>query len=381
MSVQPQIDKLIAIRAAEWFEAIRSGETDVSSDEFRRWISESPRHVDAFMVVAGQAPLLREVLQAHPGGRSALGDPKQRGIVYLDPPTSNKSAERNAPPASPRAKPHRRRARAAAWISIAASVVIAALILQAIVPRGQRIATTTGEQRIVSLVDGSVVNLNAQSVIEVRMRERTREVRLLQGQAVFKVAHDSQRPFSVSTPTASVKAVGTEFAVSLRARDEQTVVTVLEGKVEVAPRIISAAPHQEPPTQRTPSSESETASIPRPGPRAFATAVAAGQAASVARSGVVQFDAHADIASSVAWLQRKLVFRRALLEDMVPEINRYNRAIQLHSDAVRPGVYRFNGTVDANDPLSLADLLSHEPGLVVEHHGTDIFIREIGRNP
>jgi ferric-dicitrate binding protein FerR (iron transport regulator) len=111
------------------------------------------------------------------------------------------------------------------------------------------------------------------------------------------------------------------------------------------------------------------------------TAVAAGQEARVARSGSVQFEPHADVATSVAWLQRKLVFRGTLLEDMVLEVNRYNRGVQLHVENVTAGRYRFSGTFDANDPLSLADTLGREAGLSVERRGNDIYIRESTPTP
>src|SRR5690242_859443 len=58
MSVQRQIDKLIAQQAAEWFEAMRCGDTSRNA-AFVRWVSESPRHMQAFLGVAADAQATR----------------------------------------------------------------------------------------------------------------------------------------------------------------------------------------------------------------------------------------------------------------------------------------------------------------------------------
>ena len=63
MSVQHQIDRLIALRAAEWYEKLKDG-SDGSNTEFVNWLAESPRHMEAFLVVAGEAPLMREVFES-----------------------------------------------------------------------------------------------------------------------------------------------------------------------------------------------------------------------------------------------------------------------------------------------------------------------------
>jgi transmembrane sensor len=73
--------------------------------------------------------------------------------------------------------------------------------------------------------------LNAHSVVRATFTQHTRDLRLLEGEALFQVAHDGERPFRVRTLDATVRAVGTRFNVD--ARQTRTVVSVLEGKVEV----------------------------------------------------------------------------------------------------------------------------------------------------
>lgn len=70
-----------------------------------------------------------------------------------------------------------------------------------------------GEMPVVTLEDGSVVQLNAASAIAVEFTEKRRVIRLLRGEAFFQVAHGADRPFTVMAGTTSVTALGTAFDV------------------------------------------------------------------------------------------------------------------------------------------------------------------------
>ena len=89
-----------------------------------------------------------------------------------------------------------------------------------------------GKQEVVTLDDGSTIQLNTASRIEVRYSPERRDVRLLQGEAYFEVAPNASRPFSVYAGDDVVKAVGTAFAVRLRG--ESTELTLTKGSVELA---------------------------------------------------------------------------------------------------------------------------------------------------
>ena len=92
--------------------------------------------------------------------------------------------------------------------------------------------TAVGEQRTVTLPDGSSVELNTASQVAIRYTARTRAVQLTRGEAHFTVASDRSRPFSVHAAGRVVTAVGTAFTVQLR-RDAVEV-TVAEGRVRLA---------------------------------------------------------------------------------------------------------------------------------------------------
>ncbi len=92
-------------------------------------------------------------------------------------------------------------------------------------------STDIGERRSITLADGSTVDLNARSKLRIEFSSAERRVELLDGQALFQVAKDKQRPFIVHSGDATVRAVGTQFDVYRK--DSGTTITVLEGRVAV----------------------------------------------------------------------------------------------------------------------------------------------------
>jgi transmembrane sensor len=104
-----------------------------------------------------------------------------------------------------------------------------------------RYRTQIGEMRVIPLSDGSVVTLNTNSELLVRYSQLQRNIELLQGEAMFDVAKNKQRPFIVHSGTTQVRAVGTSFSV--KALPHQPVqVLVREGVVEVRRGDVPVAP-------------------------------------------------------------------------------------------------------------------------------------------
>lgn len=91
--------------------------------------------------------------------------------------------------------------------------------------------TGTGEMREVTLADGSAVTLGAESAINAAFAADRRAVTLLSGEAFFRVAPDSARPFTVDAGAARVTVTGTAFDV--HALDDETVIEVESGTVAV----------------------------------------------------------------------------------------------------------------------------------------------------
>ena len=93
-------------------------------------------------------------------------------------------------------------------------------------------ATAVGQQTTTLLPDGSQIVLNTNSQIRVDYGEWYRQVHLLQGEALFTVAKDGDRPFRVYAGGGRIQAIGTAFSVYLKGADVQVMVT--EGRVALA---------------------------------------------------------------------------------------------------------------------------------------------------
>lgn len=91
--------------------------------------------------------------------------------------------------------------------------------------------TGTGEFRTLELSDGSVVEMDAQTALDITLTDDAREISLLSGRAFFKVAPDRERPFTVSANNTITTVTGTSFSVGTG--DEAVTVEVLSGRVSV----------------------------------------------------------------------------------------------------------------------------------------------------
>ncbi|MBO0494999.1 FecR family protein [Pseudomonas sp. Marseille-Q1929] len=92
--------------------------------------------------------------------------------------------------------------------------------------------TGVGERRQIALEDGSQLQLNSNSAVDVKFDGHQRVIELLQGELWVEVAKDAQRPFVVRTDQGTATALGTRYLVK-RAADGTTVVTVIESTVAV----------------------------------------------------------------------------------------------------------------------------------------------------
>jgi transmembrane sensor len=197
------------------------------------------------------------------------------------------------------------------------------------------VRTGVGEQHSEVLPDRSIVDVNTQSEIRVAFTSTERRVELVRGEAFFDVAKDPARPFIVTTDLATAKAIGTRFSV-YRAQSG-TIVTVAEGRVLVRDR-------------RTVVSESRSVSDPED-----AVEVIPGTQAEAQPGHHVQMR-RANVTSTFAWREHRLVFEGEPLGRVVEEFNRYNSPPLVVSDP-RLREQHISGVFGANDPESLLDFL------------------------
>jgi len=179
------------------------------------------------------------------------------------------------------------------------------------------------------------VDVNTQSEIRVAFTSAERRVELVRGEAFFNVAKDPARPFIVATDLATAKAIGTRFSV-YRSQNG-TIVTVAEGRVLV--RDASAV-------------TGESKDVSEPGD---AVEVMPGTQAEAQPGHHVQMR-RANVASTFAWREHRLVFDGEPLSTVVEEFNRYNSPPLVISDP-RLREQHISGVFGANDPESLLDFL------------------------
>lgn len=114
------------------------------------------------------------------------------------------------------------------WISLNDQAVPLAVVYKTM-------GAAHGQKMKLTLADGTSVELNAGSTLKAPERfAGTDRTVYLTGEAFLEVAKDSLRPFTVVTPHATVRVLGTVFNVRAYADDGVTRVAVLEGKVRVA---------------------------------------------------------------------------------------------------------------------------------------------------
>jgi len=207
------------------------------------------------------------------------------------------------------------------WFAVAATiaVVVAGTAWLQTGNEIQTLATAVGQQRSVTLVDGSIVTLNTNTILETALTRSVRQIYLRKGEAHFQVAHDRSRPFLVHAGDAVVRAVGTEFEVRLRA-DQHVDVVVNEGRVEVQ----TAGPVLPP----GPGTRSQTSSV------TTVRALSAGEQLSTASAAYVIVPLSSEqLTSELAWRQGAIIFDGESLSEAVSEIERYTDARIVVSDS------------------------------------------------
>ena len=156
--------------------------------------------------------------------------------------------------------------------------------------QNQFFRTTINEHRTFTLEDNSRVDLGANSQLAVRYSNSSRELTLYQGEALFSVAKDKQRPFIVRHQQSQVEALGTVFNV--RAHPTSIRVDVLEGTVSLA--------------------QQQTIKLTQ------------GQAAQITQTGTIIRSKAQGENLTMDWQQGRLVYQNARLGDVLDDIARYS---------------------------------------------------------
>jgi transmembrane sensor len=377
-----KLNEQVYQEACEWLVEFRSGDLDdAGRHRFDLWARKSPEHLAAYLEIAAiwsEGSVLDPNLKWDPRTLVAQAAADATNVVPLTDRSRTADASAVSDTRSEQApdkldvQQSRPAKSSRPWFRIAASIVAVGLIVGTTIWyqnfRMPIYATTFGEQRSITLTDGSVIDINSHSKIRVRYSAQERDVDLLEGQALFHVAKNPTRPFFVSSATTQVRAVGTEFDVYQK--HDGTVVSVLEGRVAVLLRSDAGVGETTDLPQVTPAHQGESGAR-NPASRANEPIVlAAGEQVLVTTTAMQKAD-HPNIAIATSWTQRQLEFESASLSEVAEEFNRYNERQLVIED---PTLYDFHisGVFSSSDPASFVRFLRERPGVRVTETASEI---------
>jgi len=220
------IDTLLSEQAAGWFVRLIANDLTLRERrEYLAWLKTSSRHVAALL----------DIYQIHGYGRKA----KLHSRMFSDPdpganviPFAPRGGVAVIPQQRQMQRPRSGVRRFAAALAGIAFIVVLGFVVHAMYFES-RISTGPGEWDQKLLADGSVLRVGPNTRARWVFNDRQRTIVLGQGEAMFDVRKDPRRPFIVTTDIGDVRAVGTEFGVSLL-NGSVVVVTVAHGKVAVS---------------------------------------------------------------------------------------------------------------------------------------------------
>jgi transmembrane sensor len=332
MSREAGVNTQIYEEASQWLVTFRTGEPDATAKrDLDEWLRRSPEHVKAYLEVSS----IWEHIPFHDSVRRV----DAQAHIERARRDGNVVALKEAARAGTSLFSLRRSLAMAAAVLLCLGLAMSVWLYQT---RPTHYSTRIGEQRSFALPDGSLVNLDVHTSLRVHFSDRERRIELLDGQALFQVAHDARRPFIVDAGGAGFRAVGTQFDVYKRSTG--VTVTVLEGRV---------------------ATESSNAPV----------VLSAGQQLTVSAAKAAP-PKRADLTAATAWTQRRLVFDSVPLSQVAEEFNRYNSRPLVVAD---PDMEDFEvvGVFSSADPRPLLKFLAAQPDLqVVEREDKILILRK-----
>jgi transmembrane sensor len=294
MAAERSMDEIRA-EAAAWLARLHADDRSAGDEEaFRTWLADSPAHAQAFEAV-DQAWSLA-------GGLSRRTWPQRRRLS--------------------------RRTVMAGATGLAAVAMGTLAFTQSGSARTYR--TDVGEQKHVSLQDGTQLFLNAQTQLKVRFTETQRQVELDYGRVNFRVTPDARRPFIVQA--AERRIIAGQCTFDVRCEDGNVQVVLIRGRADI-------------------QSAANTGSGPAPQQQMLQ----AGDRL-VANGGHIRRD-RPNLTPLLAWQTGSAVFENETLMDAVREMNRYSPE-QLEVADSRVQGMRVSGVYRVGDNAAFARSIS-----------------------
>ena len=358
-----EIRALIARQAADWFVAHRDGSLGARArQDFDEWLLASPVHVEEYLEVTALALALPTAADDPESPLDALLQRARRESEHLVVPLQSHPSSRER-----RALVLRTRHFAAA-ASLVVAFGVAVLLWRNHWPEttapmaasaSMTIRSSHGEQLTRRLSDASLLSLNTDTEVEVRLYARERLLILRRGEVSVDVAHEP-RPLRVRAGVAEITAHGTSFDVRLD--QDTTTVTVVEGHVAVAPS---------PDRIRQTDAGTATAQLaPTP-----IVQLGPDEQVRVSQTTWQAVPSVVEARRVTAWLQRRIVFENEPLENVAMEFNRY-LSVPIEIDGPELRRLRISGVFAYDDTEAFVAFLRSIKNLRVEVTAARIRVME-----
>lgn len=207
--------------------------------------------------------------------------------------------------------------------------------------------TKLGEREVLSLADGSQIELNTETSLRTAVTAGRRMVWLDKGEAYFRVKHDEAHPFVVIAGNRRLTDIGTAFTVRQDAKSFR--VAVLEGSVQLD------------------ASHTSSGSAPPTILKSGDTAVATAAGLSISR------ETREKLSDELGWRRGVLIFNQTPLYQAAIEINRYNAKKLVIADPIAARM-KIGGTFPKNNVDAITAAARELFGLHVEDRGTEIIV-------
>jgi transmembrane sensor len=332
-------------QAEVWFARLMAPDcSPLERAAFEKWRDSAPQHEEAFAAT--------ESLWQKLGG---LEDDEIIGVYAREAlePEKDPMADWTAAVQDRRARPPVRTPprRRAFPLAIAASVVVCTFgvgMAMHLWSDPQQLYETGDRPHTVVLKDGSRVQMDLATQVEVKLGSSRRELRLLRGRAIFDVSHDARRPFVVDAEGGSITALGTRFQVDEQERGN-VLVTLVEGSIAL---------------QSVSGRETGGTGL----------RLVAGQQARYSSTRDAWMRETGDVMSAIGWSEGFHVFSATPLAEAVKEINKYSAVkIRLADPSLERLVLSGNFKAGSAQDIAVAlpvvlpvQIRNTEQGIVVE---------------
>jgi transmembrane sensor len=220
---------------------------------------------------------------------------------------------------------------------------------------GPELVTDLGEQRTVTLKDGTHVSLNTSTRLTVQYNSKARIVRLKEGEALFEVAKRPDWPFIVLAGDRRITALGTTLDVEQDGM--KTTVTLVEGKITVTAARAEG---------KNTSSGARSATVNS------SFTLAPGQRLTWA-AGKARLD-NTSKERTTAWRLGQVIFDDTPLDEAAAEMNRYSTTrIVVEGEAAK--TLLVTGLFQSGNSASFAHAVAETHGLRMEEHDHEIMLR------